>query len=146
MDNIVKLQEHIQTYVDNKLEEHYTFDLWKDTLVHCRNNQAEHAINLWNFFDDKFFITNLIPDVESIAEFKTFNVNPQKLEDLIHTFFNRVKLDIKVKDDSGNIKSPKEWYIVPLEIIKQVIELIISGEIINYRYDDLNQRLVITDQ
>ena len=90
--------------------------------------------------------TYLMADVESIAEFKTFNVNPQKLEDLIHTFFNRVKLDIKVKDDSGNIKSPKEWYIVPLEIIKQVIELIISGEIINYRYDDLNQRLVMTDQ
>ncbi len=90
--------------------------------------------------------TYLMADVELIAEFKTFNVNPQKLEDLIHTFFNRVKLDIKVKDDSGNIKSPKEWYIVPLEIIKQVIELIISGEIINYRYDDLNQRLVMTDQ
>jgi len=90
--------------------------------------------------------TYLMADVESIAEFKTFNVNPQKLEDLIHTFFNRVKLDIKVKDDSGNIKSPKEWYIMPLEIIKQVIELIISGEIINYRYDDLNQRLVMTDQ
>ena len=90
--------------------------------------------------------TYLMADVESIAEFKTFNVNPQKLEDLIHTFFNRVKLDIKVKDDSGNIKSPKEWYIVPLAIIKQVIELIISGEIINYRYDDLNQRLVMTDQ
>lgn len=90
--------------------------------------------------------TYLMADVESIAEFKTFNVNPQKLEDLIHTFFNRVKLDIKVKDDSGNIKSPKEWYIAPLEIIKQVIELIVSGEIINYRYDDLNQRLVMIDQ
>jgi hypothetical protein len=90
--------------------------------------------------------TYLMADVESVAEFKTFNVNPQKLEDLIHTFFIRVKLDIKVKDDKGNIKSPKEWYIVPLDIIKQVIELIISGEIINYRYDDLNQRLVKTDQ
>ena len=90
--------------------------------------------------------TYLMAEVESIAEFKTFNVNPQKLEDLIHTFFNRVKLDIKVKDDNGNIKSPKEWYIVPLDIIKQVIELIITGEIINYRYDDLNQRLVMTDQ
>lgn len=90
--------------------------------------------------------TYLMADVESVAEFKTYNVNPQKLEDLIHTFFNRVKLDIKVKDDNGNIKSPNEWYIVPLDIIKHVIELIISGEIINYRYDDLNQRLVKTDQ
>jgi hypothetical protein len=89
--------------------------------------------------------TYLMAEVESIAEFKTFNVNPQKLEDLIHTFFNRVKLDIKIKDDNGNIKSPNEWYIVPLDIIKRVIELIITGEIINYRYDDLNQRLVINE-
>ena len=81
-------------------------------------------------------------DVESIAEFKTFNVNPQKLEDLIHTFFNRVKLDIKIKDDNGNIKSPNEWYMVPLSIIKKAIELIISGEVINHRYDYLNKRIV----
>lgn len=87
--------------------------------------------------------TYLMAEVESIAEFQTLNVNPQKLENLIHTFFNRVKLDIKIKDDKGNIKSPKEWYVVPLDIIRKVIELIISGEITNYRYDDLNQRLVL---
>ena len=86
--------------------------------------------------------TYLMADVESIAEFKTFNVNPQKLEDLIHTFFNRVKLDIKIKDDNGNIKSPNEWYIVPLSIIKKAIELIISGEVTNHRYDYLNKRIV----
>ena len=86
--------------------------------------------------------TYLMAEVEPIAEFKTFNLNPQKLEDLIHTFFYRVKLDIKIKDDSGNIISPQEWYVVPLDIIKKVIELIISGEIINYQYDHLNQCLV----
>ena len=90
--------------------------------------------------------TYLMADVESIAEFKTFNLNPQKLEDLIHTFFNRVQLDIKIKDCNGDIKSPKEWYVVPLEKIKQAIELIISGEIVQYRYDHINQRLVKTDQ
>ena len=87
--------------------------------------------------------TYLMAEVESIAEFQTLNVNPQKLENLIHMFFNRVKLDIKIKDDKGNVKSPNEWYVVPLDIIKKVIELIISGEITSYRYDDLNQRLVL---
>ena len=87
--------------------------------------------------------TYLMAEVESIAEFQTLNVNPQKLENLIHTFFNRVKLDIKIKDDKGNVKSPNEWYVVPLDIIRRVIELIISGEITSYRYDDLNQRLVL---
>jgi hypothetical protein len=89
--------------------------------------------------------TYLMDRVESVAEFKTYNLNPQKLEDLIHTFFRNVKLDIKIKSEEGRIYSPNEWYIVPLDIIKAVIELIISGEIINYRYDDLNQRLVMID-
>ena len=87
--------------------------------------------------------TYLMAEVESIAEFQTLNVNPQKLENMIHTFFNRVKLDIKIKDDKGNVKSPNEWYIVPLNIIKDVIELIISGDIVNYRYDHLNQKIVL---
>ena len=87
--------------------------------------------------------TYLMDQVESVAEFKTFNLNPQKLEDLIHTFFRNVKLDIKIKSEVGQIYSPNEWYIVPLNIIKDVIELIISGDIVNYRYDHLNQKIIL---
>ena len=87
--------------------------------------------------------TYLMADVELIAEFKTLNLNPQKLESLIHTFFSYSKLDINLKDQHGNIFSPKEWFIVPLEIIRKVIELIISREIVNYRYDHLNSKIVL---
>jgi len=87
--------------------------------------------------------TYLMADVEVIAEFQTFNLNPQKLEALIHTFFSHVKLDVKLKDEQGNIFTPKEWFIAPLEIIRKVIELIISREILNYRYDHLNSKLVL---
>ena len=86
--------------------------------------------------------TYLLADVEVIAEFQTFNLNPQKLEALIHTFFSQVKLDVKLKDDQGSIYTPKEWFVVPLDIIRKVIELIISREIINYRYDHLNSKLI----
>jgi hypothetical protein len=85
--------------------------------------------------------TYLMADVEVIAEFQTFNLNPQKLEALIHTFFSHVKLDIKLKDEQGSIYTPKEWFVVPLDIIRKVIELIISREILNYRYDHLNSKL-----
>jgi len=87
--------------------------------------------------------TYLMSDVEVIAEFQTFNLNPQKLEALIHTFFSHVKLDVKLKDEQGNVFTPKEWFIAPLEIIRKVIELIISREILNYRYDHLNSKLVL---
>ena len=87
--------------------------------------------------------TYLMADVEVIAEFQTFNLNSQKLEALIHTFFSHVKLDIKLKDEQGNIYTPREWFVVPLDIIREVTELIISREILNYRYDHLNSKLVL---
>jgi hypothetical protein len=87
--------------------------------------------------------TYLMADVEVIAEFQTFNLNPQKLEALIHTFFSHVKLDIKLKDEQGIVYTPKEWFVVPLDIIREVIELIISREILNYRYDHLNSKLIL---
>jgi len=87
--------------------------------------------------------TYLMADVEVIAEFQTFNLNPQKLEALIHTFFSHVKLDVKLKDEQGSIYTPKEWFVVPLDIIRKVIELIISREILDYRYDHLNSKLIL---
>ena len=91
MDNIVKLQEHIQAYVDSKLEEHYTFDLWKHTLVNCRNKQLKQAIDLWNFFDEKFFVTNLIPDVQASSN---------KWDACLHIDFNW-----KIKDKSVHVRT-----------------------------------------
>lgn len=87
--------------------------------------------------------TYLMADVEVIAEFQTFNLNPQKLEALIHSFFSHVKLDVKLKDEQGSVYTPKEWFVVPLDVIRKVIELIISREILNYRYDHLNSKLAL---
>ena len=87
--------------------------------------------------------TYLLGDVEVLAEFKTFNVNPHKLESLIHTFFSDVQLSLKLRNDKGQVYKPQEWYVAPLDCIIRAVELIISGEIINYRYDSLNEKLVI---
>jgi hypothetical protein len=65
MDNIYKLKDCIQPYIERKIKERYTFDMWKETLVYCRNDDQQSAINLWNFFSDKFYVTNLNPDVEA---------------------------------------------------------------------------------
>jgi len=31
--------------------------------------------------------------------------------------------------------TPREWFVAPLEIIEQAIGLVMSGEIVEYRYD-----------
>ena len=77
--------------------------------------------------------------------YKCYNLNPQKLENILHTFFGNVRLQVDITDLEGNRRIPKEWFIVPLDVIEKAIGLIISGEIINYRYDVENMIIVEKD-
>ena len=79
--------------------------------------------------------TYLMADVRIVMIFKCYNLNPQKFELLIHNFFGSARLNIDVFDNDGKRYSPREWFIAPLDIIEQAIRLIISGEIIKYRFD-----------
>jgi len=38
-------------------------------------------------------------------------------------------------DENGKRSTPREWFIAPLEVIEQAIALIITEEIVGYRYD-----------
>lgn len=86
--------------------------------------------------------TYLMAPVGVVASWKCYNMNPQKLEQLLHVFFGTTCLNIDVIDNDGKRCTPREWFIVPLRIIEQAIELIISGEVINYRYDEESKRIV----
>lgn len=86
--------------------------------------------------------TYFMAEVRTVAAYEVYNVNPHKLEQLIHKFFGNSCLDIDIIDEKGNIHRPREWFIAPLDVIEEVIELIISGNIINYRYDELSESLI----
>ncbi len=79
--------------------------------------------------------TYLFADVEIVATWHCYNMKAQKFEHLIHRFFAESCLDVDVFDEDNQRITPREWFIVPLEIINQTIDLIISEDIINYRYD-----------
>jgi len=83
--------------------------------------------------------TYLMAPVELVSAFKCFNMNTQKFEQLIHNFFGNTCLEVDVFDSNGKRHTPREWFIVPLGIIEKSISLLISGEIVNYRYDSINQ-------
>lgn len=85
--------------------------------------------------------TYLMAEVDYVAGWKCFNMNTQKFEQLIHNFFGNSCLEIDVFDDKGRRHTPREWFIAPLEVIEQAIELIISGKIVKYRYDARNQSI-----
>ncbi len=86
--------------------------------------------------------TYLMADVRIVMTYKCFNMNPQKLEQLLHNFFGKSCLNFDIFDNNGNRHTPREWFIAPLPIIEQAIHYIISGDIIYYRYDPLNEEIV----
>jgi len=87
--------------------------------------------------------TYLMADVEVVSAYEVYNVNPHKLEQLIHKFFSSSCLDIDIVDEKGNTHRPREWFIAPVDVIDKAIELIISGKIVNYRYDFDGESIVI---
>ncbi len=42
---------------------------------------------------------------------------------------------MQVKDAKGNLFTPREWFVIPLSIIRNVIERIVDGSIVNYHYN-----------
>lgn len=86
--------------------------------------------------------TYLMAPVKLEAVFQCYNMNAKKLESLLHTFFSESCLDIDITDTKGRTHKPREWFIAPLPIIDQAIEWVVSGEIVNYRYDAIRERIV----
>jgi hypothetical protein len=80
--------------------------------------------------------TYLMAPVHILETFECFNLNPQKLELLLHRFFGKVCLEVDVFDKSGKRFTPREWFIAPLPVIEEAIELILSGKIVDYVYDE----------
>lgn len=86
--------------------------------------------------------TFLLADVEVVATYRLYNINRSKLETVIHRVFNRAKLDISIKDRFGIPVVPREWFLVPLNVIEEVVDRIKSGTISGYSYDPASARLL----
>ncbi|MEY4541845.1 MAG: hypothetical protein RLZZ306_3602 [Bacteroidota bacterium] len=52
-------------------------------------------------------------------------------------------LSVDIFDNEGIRHTFREWFVAPLSIIENVIEMIISKDIINYYYDEENQKIVL---
>jgi len=80
--------------------------------------------------------TYLYADVEVVATWKVYNVKSSTFEALIHKLFAPVQLQVTV---DGHY--PKEWFIVPFDIIEQAVVNIIKG--LPMMYDPRLQQLVL---
>jgi hypothetical protein len=86
--------------------------------------------------------TYLMADVLKVSSYQCFNMNTQKFEQLLHQFFGNSCLDIKIIGNDKKEHTPREWFIAPIELIKQSVELLINGEILYYKYDDKKMEII----
>ncbi|OXM57774.1 helicase [Amycolatopsis thailandensis] len=85
--------------------------------------------------------TYLMAPVAVVANYRAYNLRASALENLLHRVFAEVRLCITQIDRKGRDYDPSEWFVVPLNVIDQAIELIISGDIVGYVYDARSQKL-----
>lgn len=86
--------------------------------------------------------TYLLADVELVATYSLpENIVPQKLEKLIHKILQSAQLDIVIEDRFGNPVKPKEWFLVPLNIIDQIIARIKDSTLDLYSYNPVTGTL-----
>jgi len=85
--------------------------------------------------------TYLNAPVKIVSAYQCYNLNPQKLEQLLHTFFGKACLDMDLYDDDGKRYAPREWFVAPIEVIEEAVTLLINGEIVHYQYDANEQEI-----
>jgi hypothetical protein len=91
-----------------------------------------------NAADDATF---LLAGVEVIATYKLYNINRSRLENLLHRVFAAARLDLAIEDRFGKPVRPKEWFLVPLSVIDDVVAKIKDQSITEFVYDPLTASL-----
>jgi hypothetical protein len=85
--------------------------------------------------------TYLNAPVKIVSSYQCYNLKPQKLEQLLHTFFGKACLDMDLYDKEGKRYAPREWFVAPIAVIEQAVQLLINGEIVHYQYDADKQEI-----
>ena len=86
--------------------------------------------------------TYLLADVEIVATYKLHNINRTKLENIFHKLFSAAQIDLTIDDRFGNPVKPREWFLVPLQVIDEAVERFRDGSIANMSYEPKLARLI----
>jgi hypothetical protein len=86
--------------------------------------------------------TFLMAGVDIIAEYKLYNINRVKLENIIHRVFAPALINVAITDRFGKPVQPREWFLVPEFVVAEAVERIKDGTITEYLYDPQTASLV----
>lgn len=86
--------------------------------------------------------TYLLAGVEVVATYKLHNLNRSKLENVFHRLFGAAQIDLTIEDRFGNLVKPREWFLVPLQVIDEAVQRIRNGSLADTSYDPATARLL----
>lgn len=79
--------------------------------------------------------TYLLDDVEVVATYTLHDVQPRRLEALIHRVLGNVRFNIEIADRFGRTVRPREWFLVPLPIVDEIVTRVGDGTLAGKVYD-----------
>jgi hypothetical protein len=104
-----------------------------DGLLHKIGfTSGKMEVRIQNAKDDPTF---LMAPVHPVATFTLYNIDKVKLENLLHNFFSDARLMIEITDRFGKKVNPREWFLLPIEVIEEAIARLQDGSIVDYRYE-----------
>lgn len=86
--------------------------------------------------------TYLLAPVEIVATYKLHNINRTRMENIFHRLFSAAQLDLTIEDRFGKPVKPREWFVVPLQVIDEAVECIRDGTITELVYEPQTARLI----
>jgi hypothetical protein len=114
-----------------------------DGLLHKIGfTSGKMEVRIQNAKDDPTF---LMAPVHPVTTYTLYNIDKVKLEHLLHNFFSDARLNIEITDRFGKKVKPREWFLLPIEVIAEAISRLQDGSIINYRFDVDSGHLVRSD-
>lgn len=131
-DNSDDDQESGTIYVLRSLSNHPLVQKNKDVVHKIGVTGGDVNKRIANAKNDATF---LMSDVEIVATYKLANINRTKLENIIHRFFSSAKLDIEINDRFGKKVNVREWFLVPIFIIDEMVRKLKDGTVSDYYYD-----------
>ncbi len=85
--------------------------------------------------------TYLEAPVRILACLDCYNLNPQKVEHLIHAFLAKQRINMTLISSKGRPYRPSEWFAVDRDTAIAVAEHIVAGDIMNYRMDNTTGKI-----
>ena len=86
--------------------------------------------------------TFLLGEVEIVATYRLAGIDRFKLEGLLHRVLAPARFELTIPDRFGRPVQPREWYLVPLAVIAEVVDRISDGSIVDYRYEPARAEMV----